>query len=140
MLATPPTNIVRVLLKACADPNIGRSTRNGQDALQTVINSGDSTLASYLIKRGAKETPYIHCDGSTIMRLEGLHGAQIHPAMRAVIDRQRCSHCGTIAKTLTCGGCSTPSISYCTHECQRADWEAGHKAACLEATCFERTG
>lgn len=41
-----------------------------------------------------------------------------------------CEHCGTgIDKVMQCTGCKT--VSYCSSECQAADWkEGGHKAEC----------
>ena len=53
-----------------------------------------------------------------------------------VIVSTRCANCGVSAtqlakddkKLLNCSQCR--SVRYCSRECQRAHWRAGHKAEC----------
>lgn len=40
-----------------------------------------------------------------------------------------CEHCGAPAKAF-CKRCCV--VAYCSVECQRADWKAGHKASCVK--------
>ena len=60
-------------------------------------------------------------------------------------QKRTCSHCGTTAPLSArtfpyCGGCRDPSIPrvdrprYCSEECQRAHWLAGHMDRCLCCT------
>jgi hypothetical protein len=42
-----------------------------------------------------------------------------------------CAHCNRTKDLKTCLGCR--AVSYCSTECQKADWRSGHKAACKKA-------
>ena len=51
-------------------------------------------------------------------------------------DTPPCAHCGKEgAGELTCSRCK--SASYCSKECQVADWKRGHKLSCQQSA-FER--
>ncbi len=42
-----------------------------------------------------------------------------------------CAHCNRTNELRTCSACK--QVSYCSTECQKADWRSGHKAACKKA-------
>eukprot|EP00811_Abedinium_folium_P020821 NODE_2983_length_2111_cov_2.050907.p1 GENE.NODE_2983_length_2111_cov_2.050907~~NODE_2983_length_2111_cov_2.050907.p1 ORF type:complete len:628 (-),score=179.43 NODE_2983_length_2111_cov_2.050907:97-1980(-) len=46
----------------------------------------------------------------------------------ANVPRGRCDHCGTQAALRRCGRCRT--ATYCSSECQRHAWAAGHRHEC----------
>jgi len=44
-----------------------------------------------------------------------------------VVEERNCARCGAPAKS-RCSGCKT--AVYCSDECQRVDWDSGHKRVC----------
>ena len=89
----------------------GQSDRSGGDSSRR--NIGGSEPAA-----GGTARPASRADA----------GAGV-PLTKAV---KPCARCGTTSvQTHKCAGCKGPY--YCGRECQKADWKAGHKAACQAA-------
>ena len=50
--------------------------------------------------------------------------------MLSTAPQTTCSCCGAASSSLKrCGGCH--AVSYCSVDCQRSHWKAGHKTACI---------
>ena len=63
--------------------------------------------------------------------LGGTHAASTAKlAMLSTAPQTTCSCCGAASSSLKrCGGCH--AVSYCSVDCQRSHWKAGHKTACI---------
>jgi hypothetical protein len=45
-----------------------------------------------------------------------------------VVLEDKCAHCGNVENPYTCALCKV--ACYCSKDCQRKDWKAGHKKVC----------
>ena len=57
----------------------------------------------------------------------------------ALATAPRCAGCGVVAPHLrSCGACR--SVAYCSTDCQRKHWRAGHKRECAALAAQRRGG
>eukprot|EP00737_Agarophyton_chilense_P001358 gb/GEZJ01001527.1/.p1 GENE.gb/GEZJ01001527.1/~~gb/GEZJ01001527.1/.p1 ORF type:complete len:385 (+),score=41.58 gb/GEZJ01001527.1/:82-1155(+) len=134
-LSNPTTlRMARVLVAYGADPNA--TTRFGEPIIVSSIIGANTDAFATLLRAGVDLTIPDRTGVST------REMASKWPVLEAVVtqvQRERavsdkiCDVCGRAGVTKFCASCQ--KVYYCSRECQRDGWRAGHRERCTTASC-----
>jgi ankyrin repeat protein len=109
--------------------HINAVTDFGSTPLAAAVYSGQLFVVKALLAAGArtdvssKTLAYLLKQSNRLVQAAVAEHDKANPP-----HLHRCGWCGTSAKCKQCGRCG--NVTYCGSDCQRADWNGGHKKVC----------